>query len=147
MTFTEYVEMNLNKAVNKPENIVTNIVPSEDTQQEGGIIDTVKAADNKKWTTRIVEDEKFLIFNNKYLNISELKESLSKVYEINGYSGYGFSKLDEFELVRYKTIKDIILPEFLSDYNNDELDPEDVANLIFKKEMKELEWHPEILTM
>lgn len=137
MTFTEYVQMSMNKAYNR-----------EDVQEHpvlnkiAGPIDVNKQLNPSVWNAKIIGDEKYLFFSNHWLNVTKLHTAIQKTYEENGYSGYGFGKLDESELVRYKTLRDILMNEFLTSLD-DELNPEEVAKVIFDNEPKDFEWQLE----
>ena len=64
------------------------------------------------------------------------------IYSNNGYADYGFSKLSESELVRYTSVKDVLMTFFTSSIT-DEIEPEAVANKLFLSELKEFDWKPE----
>lgn len=137
LTFTEYVQMSMNKAYNREdvrEQPVLNKV--------AGPADVSKQVDPSTWSAKIVGDEKYLFFNSHWLNVTKLHEAIQKIYNENGYSDYGFSKLDVSELVRYKTLRDVMMNEFLTSLD-DELDPEEVAKMIFDSEPKDFNWKPE----
>ena len=139
MTFTEYVQMHMNKAYNREDVSVTNTVATNDI----AVNSEQYHADPTKWCAKIINNEKFLFFNNHYLNVTKLKDEMKKIYAQNGYSDYGFSKLDESELVRYKTLRDILMGEFLrTDFDN-ELDAVEAAKIVYQNEMKEFNWQPE----
>jgi hypothetical protein len=141
-TFSDYVAKVMNKAYNR-EDINDTPAVSDDSGPSREMFN----ADPKKWTAKIIDGEKMLFFNNRFLNITKLKDALQKVYNDNGYPHYGFSKLGESELVRYKTLRDILMNEFLDDMGEDELDPEETAQTIFDNEAKDFNWKPEQLTM
>lgn len=138
MTFSEYVAAHFNKAVNNTEVAETPVV-NQETKNE---IDYLKELDAHKWNAKIINDEKFLFFNGHFVNISKLKNAITDVYSKNGYSNYGYSKLDESELIRYSTVKNIIIKEFMNDNNVEELDPLELAEEIFRNEYTGIEWKP-----
>lgn len=142
MNLDEYTQMQFSKAFNRADINDTPAVADESSPSR-----EVYHADPKKWTAKIIDDEKLLFFNDRFLNISKLKDEIEKLYTSQGYEHYGFAKLSETELVRYKTLRDIICGEFLRDYGGEELDPAAVAQIIFDNEAKEFEWRPEQLTV
>lgn len=141
MTFTEYAEIHLNKSRNTPTVIEQ---PLEDSPKDAFTFS--KDLNPDKWTAKIIGEEKYLFYNNHYLNMSELRKEIKKIYRNNGYDNYGFSKLSESELIRYKTVKDFLIKEFCRN-DTDELDPAATAEIIFNREIKDFDWKPEPLTM
>ena len=141
LTFTQYVQMHMNKTYNR-EDIKEQPVVND----QHGPADILKQVNPKTWNAKIIGDDKILFFNNHHLNITKLREEIQKIYKENGYEHYGFSKLSETELVRYKTLRDILLGEFLG-YGDDELDPVATAKIIFDNEAKDFDWQPEPLTL
>ena len=107
-----------------------------------GIDEILKTINPQKWTARIIQEEKYLFYNNKYLNVSKFKEAIDKLYSQNGYTNFGYSKIPAEDLVRYKRIKDLIMPTFF-DVMTDELDPEILANILYNDDYKEFDWQPE----
>ena len=104
--------------------------------------DVVKDANPAIWTAREINGDKYLVYNRKYIDITELKKRIDILYNNKGYAGYGFSKLSESELVRYTSVKDILMTFFISSIT-DKIDPEAVADKLFLSELKEFEWKPE----
>lgn len=139
MTFTEYVQLHMNKAYNREDVSPIQTVSTKDT----AVNSEQYHADPTKWSAKIINNEKFLFFNNHYLNVTKLMNEIKKIYSENGYTNYGFSKLTESELVRYKTLRDILMGEFLrTDFDN-ELDAAETAKIVFQNEMKDFNWQPE----
>lgn len=139
MTFTEYVQMHMNQAYNREDVSPVQTVSTKDT----AVNSEQYHADPTKWSAKIINNEKFLFFNNHYLNVTKLMNEIKKIYSENGYTNYGFSKLTESELVRYKTLRDVLMGEFLrTDFDN-ELDAAETAKIIFQNEMKDFNWQPE----
>lgn len=141
LTFTQYVQMHMNKAYNR-----ADIKEQPVVNDYAGPADVMKQVDPKTWNAKIIGDDKILFFNNHYLNVTKLRAAIRKIYAENGYEHYGFSKLSETELVRYKTLRDILMNEFLG-YDDDELDADAMAKIIFDNEAKDFNWRPEPLTM
>ena len=94
------------------------------------------------WTARVVDGRKYVIYLGKVLDITALKEEISSLYDAKGYTDYGFAKLDESELIRYTKVKDILMQSFRKSIT-DTLDPKELAELLFKNELKEFDWKPE----
>ena len=81
-------------------------------------------------------------YSSFILNISKFKQEIDKIYSENGYSNFGFAKIPAEDLVRYKKIKDLIMPTFY-DVMTDEIDPSIVAKILYDNEYKEFDWQPE----
>ena len=73
--------------------------------------------------------------------------TMNTTYNSNGYENYGFSKLDESDLIRYTTVREIIVKDFLNTSAPNELDPSEVAQNIFDNEIKDFEWKPQPLNI
>lgn len=112
--------------------------------KEDTIEDVVYNANPAVWTGRIVNNRKYLIYNGKYLDLTSLKEEITRLYDSKGYSGYGFAKLDEHDLIRYTKVKNILMRSFESELN-DFIDPVSMAEIMFMNEFKDFEWKPEEL--
>ena len=128
MTFSEYVALHMNKAYNRQE-----VVEEPTVADTPSISREMYQADPKKWCAKIIDDEKLLFFNNHFLNITKLRDEIQKLYSKEGYEKYGFAKLSETELLRAD--------------ETEELDPVEVAQMIFDNEAKDFNWRPEQLTI
>lgn len=139
INFREYLQQELLKLNDEQvkHTVVKPIIKKEET-----IEDIIYKSRPEIWTAREISGVKYLFFNNKFLNISELKNILQKIYTENGYSGYGFSKLSESELIRYTYVKNILIDFFITKESK-EINPNDVADTLFKHELKDFEWKPE----
>lgn len=149
ISFSEYVKLNLDKAYNhQPVNVpvakpkVTKKVVSDPIKVKNEY-DYLDELNPQVWTARIVNDKKILFYNGHFLNISQLASKLKELYTNKGYKNYGFSKLDEADLIRYTTVRDILAKDFNNTTNNIELKPEEVAQNLFNNEMKDFEWKPQ----
>lgn len=139
ISFHDYVQQEMNKSTDdKVTSTVIKPIKAEDT-----IEDTVPKCNPNTWTAREINNVKYLIYNGKFINITELKAKINAVYLQNGYTNYGFSKLTEYDLVRYTQVKNILMDAFMSEIS-DELDAEYLANKFFAKELKDLDWKPEV---
>lgn len=154
LSFREYVQLNMDKAYNhqkvevpqvKVKKIVASVAPAP--VKEKDVFDYLKEINPKTWTARIVQNKKYLFYNEHYLDISALATELKTLYTNKGYNNYGFSKLDESDLIRYTTVRDIIAKEFNNDTNDTELNPSQVAQTIFNNELKDFEWQPQPLIL
>ena len=154
LSFREYVKLNMDKAYNhqkvevpqvKVKKIVASVAPAP--VKEKDVFDYLKEINPKTWTARIVQNKKYLFYNEHYLDISALATELKTLYTNKGYNNYGFSKLDESDLIRYTTVRDIIAKEFNNETNETELNPVQVAQTIFNNELKDFEWHPQPLIL
>lgn len=154
LSFREYVKLNMDKAYNhqkvevpqvKVKKIVAQVAPAP--VKEKDVFDYLKEINPQTWTARIVHNKKYLFYNEHYLDISALATELKTLYTNKGYNNYGFSKLDESDLIRYTTVRDIISKEFNNDTNDTELNPAQVAQTIFNNELKDFEWQPQPLIL
>lgn len=155
ISFRDYVQLNQNKAFNhqpvavpevKVKKIVSQIVAPAPVKEKD-VYDYMKEANPKVWTAKIVKDQKYLIYNEHYLNVSILAKTLKDLYNQNGYENYGFSKLDESDLIRYTTVRDILSREFMNPTATTELEPSSVAQTIFENELKDFEWKPQKIVL
>ena len=155
ISFSEYVKLNQNKAYNHTQVVVpevkvkkvVNKVLAPAPVKEKDVYDYLKEANPQVWTAKIVGNEKYLFYNEHYLNVGALCKSLKTIYNSNGYENYGFSKLDESDLIRYTTVREIIVKDFLNTSAPNELDPSEVAQNIFDNEIKDFEWKPQPLNI
>lgn len=154
LSFREYVKLNMDKAYNhqkvevpqvKVKKIVAPVAPAP--VKEKDVFDYLKEINPQTWTARIVQNKKYLFYNEHYLDISALATELKTLYTNKGYNNYGFSKLDESDLIRYTTVRDIIAKEFNNETNETELNPAHVAQTIFNNELKDFEWQPQPLIL
>ena len=154
LSFREYVKLNMDKAYNhqkvevpqvKVKKIVASVAPAP--VKEKDVFDYLKEINPKTWTARIVQNKKYLFYNEHYLDISALATELKTLYTNKGYNNYGFSKLDESDLIRYTTVRDIIAKEFNNETDETELNPVQVAQTIFNNELKDFEWQPQPLIL
>ena len=103
MTFTQYVDMVMNKTSS-----VTPDVQSKKIENEKSIEQITAQANPKVWTGKVVKNIKYIIFDGKFLNADNLKKEISDLYVSKGFGNFGFSKLSVEELVRYETVKEIM---------------------------------------
>ena len=154
LSFSEYVKLNMDKAYNhqtvevpqvKVKKTIAPVAPAP--VKEKDVFDYVKEVNPQVWTAKIVQNKKYLFYNGHYLDISKLAKELKTLYTNKGYNNYGFSKLDESELIRYTTVRDIIAKEFNNETNDTELNPTHVAQTLFDNELKDFEWQPQPLIL
>ena len=138
INFKQYLVEEENKATD--EQIKDTVVRK--AAKEMTLEDVINNANPTIWTAREIGNNKYLIYNKKYINITELKKQVDILYNNKGYKDYGFSKLSESELIRYTMVKNILMTFFRST-SEDEIDPESVANKLFISELKEFDWKPE----
>lgn len=155
ISFSEYVKLNQNKAYNrnainvpevKVKQVVDKIVKPAPIKEKS-IYDYLNEVNPDIWTAKIVNNKKYLFYNKHILDITELAKNIKEIYYQNGYENYGFSKLDESDLIRYTTVRDILSKEFLNPTATTELEPLDVAQSIFENELKDFEWKPQPLNL
>lgn len=138
MNFKQYLIEEENR--NTDEMVKNTIIRKAD--KEESLEDVVEKAVPTIWTARIINNRKYVIYLGKTLDITSLLEALGNLYNQKGYNGYGFAKLDESDLIRYTKVKDILMRAFRNSIT-DTLDPKELAELMFKNEVKEFDWKPE----
>jgi hypothetical protein len=138
INFKQYLVEEENKATDE----LSKSTVVRKAAKEMTLEDVIKDANPTIWTAREIGNNKYLIYNKKYINITELKKQIDILYNNKGYKDYGFSKLSESELIRYTMVKNILMTFFRS-VSDDEIDPESVANKLFISELKEFDWKPE----
>lgn len=139
ISFREYLQQEMNKTTDNMV-VATVVVP---VKKEDSFEDIFDSIDPNVWTAKAINNQKYLFFNEKFINITKLKEEINKLYTEKGYTGYGFSKLDEGDLVRYTTVKNILINQFNSYTESDEIPAEKLATIFFMKELKNFDWTPE----
>ena len=138
LNFKDYITEEVNHITDEP--LKENINKKVDKNLT---LDDVKSSVKPDiWTAKEINNVKYLFYNNKILNISQLKKEITNLYNSKGYAGYGFAKLSESELVRYTRVKDILISIFNTAIET-ELNPENVAEQLFINELKEFSWKPE----
>lgn len=128
MDFKQYVKIMTENSENATSQVIQNTTYNQD-----GLIRERQKSNPNVWTCKIIDDEKFLFYQGKSLNISELKKAITDYYTAKGFCNWGFSKLAEEDIVRYKTIKNI-LKEIFSKAIIAEIDPAEVAQILFDRE-------------
>lgn len=138
----EYLENEMNKSTNR---LVeeAEFVQKKITKDKS-FTDYFNEANPQIWTARNIEDVKYLFYNKKILNISKLKEDINSYYEEKGYSNFGFSKLNESDLIRYKAVKNVLMP-FFFDNLTEELDTKLISESLFNNDLKDFDWQPEVI--
>lgn len=138
MTFKQYMCEEVDKTTDEMSR--NTIVRPADKDES--VDDILASANPAVWTARIIRDKKYLFYNSKYIDVTKLVEEINRVYTEKGYTGYGFSKLDESDIVRYTRTKNVLMKCF-SESITEELDPSHVADVMFANEMKDFDWKPE----
>lgn len=138
INFKQYLVEEVNKTTD--EEVKDTVIRK--AAKEMSLEEVLASAKPEVWTARIIGDKKYLIYNGKYIDITELKNQINILYNNKGYKDYGFSKLSESELVRYTKVKDILMQFFTSSMEG-ELDAETIANKLFLSELKDFDWKPE----
>lgn len=138
MNFKQYI--NEEESHNTDEMVKSAVIRAADGSET--LDDILEKANPTVWTARIVDGRKYVIYLGKILDITALKDETDSLYAQKGYSGYGFAKLDESDLIRYTRVKDILMKSFSTSIT-DTLDPKALAELLFKNEIKEFYWKPE----
>ena len=137
LNFKEYLQEEVGKTTDE----MARTAPIRDTGSTD-IYEELAKANPSVWTARIVGGRKYAIYSGKYLDLTALVSEIGTLYGSRGYSGYGFAKLDEAELVRYTKSKNVLMRCF-SACTSDELDPAETAESLFAAEPKDFDWKPE----
>lgn len=138
INFKEYLTEEVNKTTD--EAVKDTVIHKADSELT--LSEVIEKANPSIWTAREVGGSKYLIYNGKFINMSRLKKAMDIFYNNKGYKNYGFSKLSEPELIRYTTVKNILMPFFTSSLDQ-EIDIDTVVEKLFINEPKEFYWKPE----
>ena len=93
INFKQYLVEEVNKTTD--EEVKDTIIRK--AAKEMSLEEVLASAKPEVWTARIIGDKKYLIYNGKYIDITELKNQIDILYNNKGYKDYGFSKLSESE--------------------------------------------------
>ena len=88
ISFTEYVKLNQNKAYNHTPVVVPEVKVKQVVKQivapapvkEKDVYDYLKETNPNTWTAKVVKDQKYLFYNEHYLNVTVLARELKALY-------------------------------------------------------------------
>ena len=129
MKFDDYVK-SITEAVEE--------VPKITSGDLGSVEEDIQAAlaeSDNKWLSKRLSDNAIYLFNNRhYINITSLRNEIAQLYASKGFTGSGFDKLTEEELIVYKTVKAIFV-QLIAQSLGPELSPKETAQSLFDREI------------
>lgn len=129
MKFYDYVK-SITEAVEE--------VPKITSGDLGSVEEDIQAAlaeSDNKWLSKRLSDNAIYLFNNRhYINITSLRNEIAQLYASKGFTGSGFDKLTEEELIVYKTVKAIFV-QLIAQSLGPELSPKETAQSLFDREI------------
>jgi hypothetical protein len=129
MKFDDYVK-SITEAVEE--------VPKITSGDLGAVEDDIQVAlaeSENKWLSKRLSDNAIYLFNNRhYINVTELRNEIAHLYASKGFSGSGFDKLTEEELIVYKTVKEIFV-QLIAQSLGPQLSAKETAQSLFDREI------------
>lgn len=127
MNFEQYYSINTS-------NIQESIIDVSLKSEKNNTINTMIAEQiNNPWYITKDQNNIYLHYKDKQINISLLKKELDKVYSKYNLENSGFARLSEKELINSKKIKNYLLKLF-NNSNENILDPINCANFLKNKD-------------
>lgn len=129
MKFDDYV-----KSITEAVEEVPKITGSDLGSVEDDIQVAMADSDNK-WLSKRLSDNAIYLFNNRhYINVTELRNEIAHLYASKGFTGSGFDKLTEEELIVYKTVKEIFV-QLIAQSLGPQLSAKETAQSLFDREI------------
>jgi len=129
MKFDDYVK-SITEAVEE--------VPKITSGDLGAVEDDIQVAlaeSENKWLSKRLSDNAIYLFNNRhYINVTELRNEIAQLYASKGFTGSGFDKLTEEELIVYKTVKEIFV-KLIAQSLGPQLSAKETAQSLFDREI------------
>ncbi len=129
MKFDDYVK-SITEAVEE--------VPKITSGDLGAVEDDIQVAlaeSENKWLSKRLSDNAIYLFNNRhYINVTELRNEIAHLYASKGFTGSGFDKLTEEELIVYKTVKEIFV-QLIAQSLGPQLSAKETAQSLFDREI------------
>lgn len=129
MKFDDYVK-SITEAVEE--------VPKITSGDLGAVEDDIQVAlaeSENKWLSKRLSDNAIYLFNNRhYINVTELRNEIAQLYASKGFTGSGFDKLTEEELIVYKTVKEIFVL-LIAQSLGPQLSAKETAQSLFDREI------------
>lgn len=129
MKFDDYVK-SITEAVEE--------VPKITSSDLGSVEDDIQVAmadSDNKWLSKRLSDNAIYLFNNRhYINVTELRNEIAHLYASKGFTGSGFDKLTEEELIVYKTVKEIFV-QLIAQSLGPQLSAKETAQSLFDREI------------
>lgn len=129
MKFDDYVK-SITEAVEE--------VPKITSSDLGSVEDDIQVAmadSDNKWLSKRLSDNAIYLFNNRhYINVTDLRNEIAHLYASKGFTGSGFDKLTEEELIVYKTVKEIFV-QLIAQSLGPQLSAKETAQSLFDREI------------
>ena len=129
MKFDDYVK-SITEAVEE--------MPKITSGDLGAVEDDIQVAlaeSENKWLSKRLSDNAIYLFNNRhYINVTELRNEIAQLYASKGFTGSGFDKLTEEELIVYKTVKEIFV-QLIAQSLGPQLSAKETAQSLFDREI------------
>jgi hypothetical protein len=113
-------------------------VPKITSSDLGSVEDDIQVAmadSDNKWLSKRLSDNAIYLFNNRhYINVTELRNEIAHLYASKGFTGSGFDKLTEEELIVYKTVKEIFV-QLIAQSLGPQLSAKETAQSLFDREI------------
>jgi hypothetical protein len=113
-------------------------VPKITSSDLGSVEDDIQVAmadSDNKWLSKRLSDNAIYLFNNRhYINVTELRNEIAQLYASKGFTGSGFDKLTEEELIVYKTVKEIFV-QLIAQSLGPQLSAKETAQSLFDREI------------
>ena len=130
MKLSDYVK-SLQESV---EETSVSLTKSSDGNLQTEIDELIEKSENR-WIGKRLSDNAIYLFNNKhYINITNLRNEIAQLYATKGFTGSGFDRLTEEELIVYKTVKEIFV-KLIAQSLGPELSPKETAQSLFDREI------------
>lgn len=130
MKLSDYVK-SLQESV---EETNVSLTKSSDGNLQTEIEGLIEKSENR-WIGKRLSDNSIYLFNNKhYINITNLRNEIAQLYATKGFTGSGFDRLTEEELIVYKTVKEIFV-QLIAQSLGPELSPKETAQSLFDREI------------
>lgn len=130
MKLSDYVK-SLQESV---EETNVSLTKSSDGNLQTEIDELIEKSENR-WIGKRLSDNSIYLFNNKhYINITNLRNEIAQLYATKGFTGSGFDRLTEEELIVYKTVKEIFV-QLIAQSLGPELSPKETAQSLFDREI------------
>lgn len=130
MKLSDYVK-SLQESV---EETSVSLTKSSDGNLQTEIDELIEKSENR-WIGKRLSDNSIYLFNNKhYINITNLRNEIAQLYATKGFTGSGFDRLTEEELIVYKTVKEIFV-QLIAQSLGPELSPKETAQSLFDREI------------
>lgn len=99
----------------------------------------IAKADSQKITFYSSNNDEFLLYLGKSLDLKKTLDKIRELYKNEGYENMGFSKLSVEQLKNY-TVTKSILKDFFEHEMNMELSPQTAAEYLYQRDYVNVNW-------